>query len=101
MKHCLVAVDAPRGPWLCALELSEAATLAAALEQARRLMPPEIGDQVDWESAAVGVWGVQRDRSAVPADGERIEVYRPLTADPRQRRRQQARGTRRGRPSAV
>lgn len=49
---------------------------------------------IDWENAAAGVWGVRRERDAVPCDGDRIELYRPLLADPRQRRRQRVRAAR-------
>jgi uncharacterized protein len=98
VKRCLVAVDTPQGPWLCPVELPDEATVDMALEQARRLIPPEIAHQVDWDGAPVGVWGEKRERSAVPREGERVDVYRPLVADPRQRRRQQARGRKRGRP---
>ena len=40
-----------------------------------------------WESAAVGVFGELRARAAACADGDRIELYRPLAADPRAARR--------------
>lgn len=97
-KRCLVAADAPQGPWLCPVVLPVEATIAAALEQARRQTAPNDRPQLDWEGAAVGLWGVRRDRGAVPGDGDRIEVYRPLAADPRQRRRQQLRTARLKRP---
>jgi putative ubiquitin-RnfH superfamily antitoxin RatB of RatAB toxin-antitoxin module len=85
LKHCLLAVDTPQGPRLLPLALPPAATIADALRQA----------QIDAADAATGIFGVRRELSAVPGDGDRIEVYRPLTADPRQRRRQQLRAARR------
>ena len=92
-KHCLVVVDAAQGPWLCELELPATATIAQAITQLRQR--PDAPD-ADWAGAATGIWGSRRDRVVVPADGDRIEVYRPLVLDPRQRRRQLARGRSRG-----
>ena len=86
-KRCLIAVDTAAEPLLLHLTLPGAATVAAALAAARA----QLGDtQVDWERAVTGIWGVRCDRAAVPRDGDRIELYRPLPADPRQRRRQRA-----------
>ncbi len=47
-----------------------------------------------------GVWGVHCDDSQVLQDGDRVELYRPLAADPkeaRRRRQVQQGGGRRGR----
>ena len=86
-KRCLVAVDTPTGPVVLQLTLPAAATIATALAEARA----QLGAlAVDWERAAVGVWGVRCERSRVPRDGDRIELYRALPADPRQLRRQRA-----------
>ena len=45
---------------------------------------------LDFASAPVGIFGrrVQRDR--VLADGDRVEIYRPLVADPKTARRKRA-----------
>jgi putative ubiquitin-RnfH superfamily antitoxin RatB of RatAB toxin-antitoxin module len=45
-------------------------------------------DTVPWEEAPVGIFGERRERTDVPQDGDRIEIYRPLASDPRQRRRE-------------
>jgi putative ubiquitin-RnfH superfamily antitoxin RatB of RatAB toxin-antitoxin module len=96
-KRCLVAVDAPGGPLLCELTLPAEATIAMALAEARsRLDDRALDPPVDWEGGAVGVWGLHCGRGTVPRDGDRIELYRALAADPRQRRRQRVR-TGRGR----
>jgi putative ubiquitin-RnfH superfamily antitoxin RatB of RatAB toxin-antitoxin module len=86
-KRCLIAIDTAAEPVLLQLTLPGAATIAAALAAARVQMKDS---QVDWERAATGIWGVRCDRAAVPRDGDRIELYRALPADPRQRRRQRA-----------
>lgn len=90
-KRCLVALDATSGPELYWVDLPGDATVAAALVQARSQAGSDpAGTAIDWEGAATGIWGVRCERSAVPRDGDRIELYRPLPADPRQRRRQRA-----------
>ena len=39
------------------------------------------------QSLSVGVWGKRMQLSSVIADGDRIEVYRDLIADPKELRR--------------
>lgn len=43
------------------------------------------------EPAAYGVFGRKIGGGEVVGNGQRLELYRPLTADPRERRRQRAR----------
>ena len=96
-KRCRVAVDAPGGPLLIELDLPAAANIAEALAQARRLLQhpatPATGADaaIDWDAGATGIWGQRRERTAVPRDGDRVELYRALAADPRQQRRTRAR----------
>jgi len=46
---------------------------------------------IDVEASAVGVFG-KRVRPDTPlADGDRVEIYRPLLLDPKERRRERAR----------
>jgi len=85
-KRCSLACDTPEGVRCCELQLPEAATVAEALAAGRRLL----GDIVDWQHATVGVYGRVCGRDYVPAEGERIELYRPLPADPRAARRARA-----------
>jgi putative ubiquitin-RnfH superfamily antitoxin RatB of RatAB toxin-antitoxin module len=80
-------VDALAEPILLHLKLPAAANVEAALAAARERLR-EI--PLDWERAVTGIWGIRCERAAVPRDGDRIEVYRALPADPRQRRRQRA-----------
>jgi len=44
----------------------------------------------------VGIYGKLVDPDALVANGDRVEVYRPLLADPKERRRQRSRGDRAG-----
>jgi putative ubiquitin-RnfH superfamily antitoxin RatB of RatAB toxin-antitoxin module len=64
------------------------ATIAAALESARKMT--DLRD-VPWDTAPVGIFGEIRERTCRPAHADRIEIYRPLRADPRDRRRESVR----------
>ncbi len=63
------------------------ATVAQAIEQVRfaRLVP-----DVDVDAAPVGIFGRVVSRDTPVRDGDRIEIYRPLVADPKQARRQRS-----------
>jgi putative ubiquitin-RnfH superfamily antitoxin RatB of RatAB toxin-antitoxin module len=97
-KRCSVACDTPSGILLCELELPDDATIALALGDARRVL----GDAAaDWEHAATGIYGRVYARGHIPADGDRIELYRPLKVDPRAKRRARAaQSARSARPQA-
>jgi putative ubiquitin-RnfH superfamily antitoxin RatB of RatAB toxin-antitoxin module len=60
------------------------ASIAEAIEAARQLADEP---DVPWDTAPVGVFGEPRERSDLPAEGDRIELYRPLANDPRDSRR--------------
>jgi uncharacterized protein len=87
MKRCIVAFATPERQWLWPVNLPDGATVAEALVQARA---QSAGIEVPWE-ADVGIFGELCDRSAVPRDGDRIEIYRPLRLDPKESRRERAR----------
>lgn len=84
-KRCVVAYATREKQYLWYVELPAQGTIADAIEAARRIanLP-----QIPWESAAVGIFGELRERSDRPADADRIEIYRPLRSDPRDRRRE-------------
>ena len=73
--------------YLWPVVLSAEATIADALEAARRQAQ---GVDVPWDSAPVGIFGEPRTRADVVADGDRVELYRPLRDDPKARRRAQS-----------
>jgi putative ubiquitin-RnfH superfamily antitoxin RatB of RatAB toxin-antitoxin module len=93
-KRCVVAYATREGQSLWAVELPDRATVADALSAARAVAHR---DDVPWDTAPLGIFGQPCNRSDVPADGDRIEIYRPLTADPRERRRQRVQAQRKGR----
>lgn len=86
-KRCVVAYGDGARQYLWSVALPAEATIAEAIEAARR-QAPEV--DVPWDSAPVGIFGELRKRADVPADGDRIELYRALPDDPRQRRRAQS-----------
>ena len=55
---------------------------------------------IDPGTCPVGVFGRLVADDYEPVDGDRIEVYRPLTLDPKQARRKRAKSAGRVRPSA-
>ena len=89
VKRCEVVCDTTDGPVTCDLQLDREATIADALAAARVVLPEA---RVDWEHGATGVHGRVLARTHVPADGDRIELYRPLLMDPRASRRARSRG---------
>jgi uncharacterized protein len=95
VKRCTVAYATPARQFLWQVELPLAATIGEALIAARALAEPAVCATIPWETAAVGVFGDPRNRSDGCADGDRIEIYRPLAQDPRVRRREKVRGERR------
>jgi putative ubiquitin-RnfH superfamily antitoxin RatB of RatAB toxin-antitoxin module len=67
-----------------AVHLPEGATVADALERAQL---PAAPDGADLAACPVGIFGQRARRDTVLADGDRIELYRPLSVDAKQARR--------------
>jgi uncharacterized protein len=99
-KRCQVVYATRAAQLVWTVELTESATVADALRAAREIATRDVGTagqspDIPWDTASVGIFGQACPRSAVPADGDRIEIYRPLAADPRERRRERVRTQRR------
>ncbi|HET6655165.1 MAG TPA: RnfH family protein [Gammaproteobacteria bacterium] len=79
-----VAYACPDRQWLAVVELAEGATATDALRVA-----VETGDlpALDFDSVVLGVWGKKVPPERALADGERVEIYRQLLADPKEVRR--------------
>lgn len=96
MKQCTVVYATPSRQWTWKVELPDGGTVAdalrAAAEQAGALPVP-------WD-ADVGIFGEFCDRAAQPRDGDRIEIYRPLSQDPKVSRRARAAAARAARDPA-
>ncbi len=90
-KHLLrveVVFAGPDEQALLALAVEDGTTVGQVIERsgiASRF--PEIGEV----PARVGVFGKRTRLDAAVRDGDRIEIYRPLTADPKEVRRARAR----------
>lgn len=84
-KRCVVAYATRERQYLWAVDVEPDATIADAIEAARQLADEP---DVPWDTAPVGIFGEVRERSDRPAEGDRIEIYRPLASDPRDRRRE-------------
>lgn len=101
MKLCTVTFALPERQWTWQVSLQDSATVGEALAQARAAAA---GLDVPWDGA-VGIFGALCDRDTVPRDGDRIEIYRALRADPKVSRRERAkaakaeRGRAAGRPA--
>ena len=84
----LVAVALADRQEVIALELPEEATLADALRLARLR---ERFPGLDVERLSVGIWSRPCALDTRLREGDRVEVYRPLEADPKAMRRARAR----------
>lgn len=70
----------PAKQTILSVEVEEGATVQQALDKSGILKRcPEI----DLENQKVGVWGKVAALDTVLEDGVRIEIYRPITADPK------------------
>lgn len=84
-----VAYALPERQILIPLEVPEGCTVLEAL------LRSEIAEQVDGldvERAAIGIFGrrVEDPRRQMLANGDRVEIYRPLSVDPMESRRRRA-----------
>jgi putative ubiquitin-RnfH superfamily antitoxin RatB of RatAB toxin-antitoxin module len=82
-----VAYARPDEQVIVEVEVAEGATLQQALEQSGIAVRfPEI----DLVQGKVGVFGKVAKRDRVLLAGDRVEIYRPLIADPKEVRKQRA-----------
>lgn len=56
---------------------------------------------IDLAINKVGIFGKLKRLDSKPRDGDRIEIYRPLLADPKEARRVRARGSKAARPERL
>jgi putative ubiquitin-RnfH superfamily antitoxin RatB of RatAB toxin-antitoxin module len=81
----------PDDAWLETLPLSEGATIAQALaSSALEARFPGLLAAIARGDTKVGIFGKVKMPNTVLRDGDRIEVYRPLQADPKETRRRRA-----------
>jgi putative ubiquitin-RnfH superfamily antitoxin RatB of RatAB toxin-antitoxin module len=73
---------------LVALRLPEDASVGDAITESGLQQEFE---NTDLAELPVGIWGRLVERSDSLQDGDRVEIYRPLTRDPKEARRELAR----------
>jgi len=83
----------PGNVFLKEVEVPAGTTLAGAIARSGLT---EAVPEVDPTVMRVGVFGKLRPLDTVVQSGDRIEVYRPLTADPKTARRKRVQKTREG-----
>ena len=85
-----VAYALPDRQVLLALEVEQGTTVREAIERSGLLARcPEI----EIKRGNVGIFGRTAQLNAPLEDGDRVEIYRPLIADPKEARRERARRT--------
>jgi putative ubiquitin-RnfH superfamily antitoxin RatB of RatAB toxin-antitoxin module len=93
--HVEVVYARPEGQVLLALEVEHGSTVGQVIERSgitHRF--PEIGPA----PPRVGIYGRWTELAATAREGDRIEIYRPLIANPKEQRQARA-GARGGRKS--
>lgn len=88
----LIAVEVvyaagPHAHRVAALRLPAGASAAAAVEASGLLRQHA---DIAWPGAPLGVFGRRVAPETALNDGDRVEIYRPLTLDPKERRRRRA-----------
>jgi len=82
-----VAYALPEKQIIRAVNVDAGTTLGAAIVQSGIMMDfPEL----ELEDAKVGIFGKACAMTTVLSEGDRVEIYRPLIADPKEVRRQRA-----------
>ncbi len=79
----VVYSPAPREVIEWTIALPEGSTMGVAIASVMHEAFPGL----DTDTLVAGVWGRQENRSVVLKSGDRVELYRPLTVDPKVARR--------------
>ena len=89
MIHVEVAYALPNKQRIVALELPQGSTVREAVEKSG--LDKQFPD-LDLSRADVGIFGkvVSKPEAQALVDGDRVEIYRPLIADPKEVRKQRA-----------
>lgn len=81
-----VAYAEPERQFLCRVTLAAGATVADAIAASR----VEAAFAIDASLLTTGIWSRIVARDVPLKDGDRVELYRPLAADPKDARRRRA-----------
>ena len=82
-----VAYALPQKQYLQQVTLDEGATVEQAIQASGLLT---LRDDIDLAKNKVGIYSRPAKLDDVVHDGDRVEIYRPLIADPKELRRQRA-----------
>lgn len=85
--HVELVYALPAAQEVLELSLPQGVTIRRALELSGLL---DRHPDIDGDALAVGVFGRTAGADTVLKDGDRVEIYRPLVADPKQARRRRA-----------
>lgn len=83
---CVVYASAERATEIV-VRLPPGASVAEAIA---RSGIAELHPEVDFTRAPTGIFGRKVDRDTALADGDQVEIYRPLLANPKNARRRRA-----------
>ena len=87
MIRVTVAIALPGRQEVIAIELASGSSVADAIAAARIAQRfPEL----DLAAMKTGIWSREASLATVLRDSDRVEIYRPLTADPKEKRRSRA-----------
>lgn len=82
-----VAYATPKEQLILTVELAAGSTLSQAVEQSGIV---EHFPEIDLATMKVGIFGKLKKPDQVLQPGDRVEIYRPLIADPKQVRKERA-----------
>lgn len=82
-----VAYATPKRQHILSCQVPKDTTLADAAAQSGIT---DVFPDLDLETVEFGIWGKVKPAKTVVEDGQRIEIYRPLIADPKESRRKRA-----------
>ena len=84
-----VAYATPQKQMILEVNVDAGTTVGGSIVQSGIMLEfPELDTVL--ENSAVGIFGKLSKMETVLADGDRVEIYRPLIADPKEVRRQRA-----------
>lgn len=82
-----IAYATPEKQKIISLEVAENTTIETAIDRSGIL---ELFPEIDLMRQKVGVFSKIKKLTDLVQDGDRIEIYRPLTIDPKEARRKKA-----------
>lgn len=85
--HVEVVYALPDKQYICSVKLAEGATVEDAIKDSGLLL---LRKDIELSSSKVGIFNRPVKLGDLLQDGDRVEIYRPLIADPKDIRRQRA-----------